>query len=42
MVAVGRNPLSKKSIIVSLIQTVFFASAIFAGGVLFTFFLLKL
>jgi hypothetical protein len=42
MVAIGRNPLSKKSIIVSLVQTVFFATIIFAGGVGGVYFLLKL
>jgi hypothetical protein len=42
MIAIGRNPLSKKSIIVSLVQTVFFATVIFVGGVAGVFFLLKL
>jgi hypothetical protein len=39
MIAVGRQPLSKKSITISLIQTVFFALAIFVGGIagLYTF-----
>jgi hypothetical protein len=42
MVAIGRNPLSKKSIIVSLIQTVAFATLIFVGGVGGVYFLLKI
>lgn len=42
MVAIGRNPLSKKSIIFSLVQTVAVATAIFVGGVAGIFFFLKL
>lgn len=42
MIAVGRQPLSKKSIMVSLIQTVFFAMAIFIGGIAGLYFFLKL
>lgn len=42
MNAVGRNPLSKKSIIKSLIQTVFAGLIIFVVGVLAVYLLLKL
>lgn len=42
MIAVGRNPLSKKSIIKSLIQTVFAGLIIFVVGVLAVYLLLKL
>jgi len=42
MIAVGRNPLSKKSIFRSLIQTVFAALIIFITGVLAVYLLLKL
>lgn len=42
MIAVGRNPLSKKSIIKSLIQTVIAAMIIFAIGVFAVYLLLKL
>lgn len=42
MVAVGRNPLSKKSIIVSLIQTVVAGLIIFIVGILAVYLLLKL
>ncbi|HVX24230.1 MAG TPA: hypothetical protein VG992_02710, partial [Candidatus Saccharimonadales bacterium] len=42
MIAVGRNPLSKKSIIRSLIQTVIAGLTIFVAGVLAVYLLLKL
>lgn len=42
MIAVGRNPLSKKSIIASLIQTVIAGLIIFVVGVLAVYLLLKL
>jgi len=42
MIAVGRNPLSKKSIIKSLIQTVIASLIIFVAGVLAVYLLLKL
>lgn len=42
MVAVGRNPLSKKSIIRSLIQTVIAGLIIFIGGIFGVYLLLKL
>jgi hypothetical protein len=42
MIAIGRNPLSKKSIIRSLIQTVFAGLIIFLGGVFGVYLLLKL
>ena len=42
MIAVGRNPLSKKSIIRSLIQTVIAGLIIFVAGVFAVYLLLKL
>jgi hypothetical protein len=42
MIAVGRQPLSKKSITISLIQTTFFAMAIFVGGIVGIYTFLKL
>lgn len=42
MIAVGRNPLSKKSIIRSLIQTVFAGLIIFVTGIFAVYLLLKL
>ena len=42
MVAVGRNPLSRKSIIKSLIQTVIGGMIVFAGGVFAVYLILKL
>ena len=42
MIAVGRNPLSKKSIIKSLIQTVIAGLIIFIAGILAVYLLLKL
>ena len=42
MLAVGRNPLSKKSIMRSLMQTVFAALIIFVAGVFAVYLLLKL
>lgn len=42
MIAVGRNPLSKKSIIKSLIQTVIAGLIIFVAGVLAVYLILKL
>jgi hypothetical protein len=42
MIAVGRNPLSKKSIIRSLIQTVIAGLIIFLAGVFAVYLLLKL
>ena len=42
MIAVGRNPLSKKSIIKSLIQTVIAGLIVFIAGVLAVYLLLKL
>ena len=42
MISVGRNPLSKKSIIKSLIQTVIAGLIIFIVGVLAVYLLLKL
>lgn len=42
MIAVGRNPLSKKSIIKSLIQTVIAGLIIFVAGVFAVYLLLKL
>jgi hypothetical protein len=42
MIAVGRQPLSKKSITISLIQTVFFALAIFVGGIAGIYMFLKI
>ncbi len=42
MIAVGRNPLSRKSIIKSLVQTVFAGLIIFIAGILAVYLLLKL
>jgi hypothetical protein len=42
MIAIGRNPLSKKSIIRSLIQTVIAGLIIFLGGIFGVYLLLKL
>jgi hypothetical protein len=42
MIAVGRNPLSRKSIIKSLIQTVIGGMIVFAGGVFAVYLILKL
>ena len=42
MIAVGRNPLSKKSIIKSLIQTIIAGLIIFIAGILAVYLLLKL
>jgi len=42
MIAVGRNPLSKKSIIKSLIQTVFAGLIVYITGILAVYLLLKL
>jgi hypothetical protein len=42
MIAVGRQPLSRKSVIFSLIQTLFFAMCLFLAGVAGIYFFLKI
>lgn len=42
MIAIGRQPLSRKSVIFSLVQTVFFAMCVFMAGVAGIYFFLKI